>query len=820
MRKNKGKRLIAVLMICILCMSSLTGFAYYNGFGNAYYEAETQIFDNVTYTEIVSGHPSNGLQHTHFVTADIETGKVMPIVFNGEVRSTYTLKNMIKYAEEQGYKVLAAINGDIYDTASGTPKGLVIHEGNIVTSGYAPDRVIGFGEDGSAALIKVDLTYGLKATVVKTYTEITTEPAIDAPVDVPAEETSGGNIEGTTESAESTTPDAVTAPGETVTETVKQVEEPWNGKIDFFNVPHGGANGLHLYNRHYASSTKTSGSCVEVVIECSDIQFKVNNSIKGIIKTVNPDTNNTPITDNTVVLSTVVGSATSQMLSSLKVGSEIEIYVQDNAESGLEDTKECLGIYYSLIENGKNVTASGNTNPRTAFGIKSNGDIVMLELDGRQASVSKGLTLYELANAMIDIGCETAVNLDGGGSSVIYVREPGKDAGAVRQSSPSEGSERSVANAILLVYKDEASSDIAKLNVYPALSFAMPGAQVQMETYASNKLYEKITINDKVSYSVDSTYGTIDENGLFTAGNNIGTAVINAALSSYNGSAMVQIVNDFDITPSASQITIEPGEVRDIDVSASIGDYGAAVKVNSTDELFTWSCDSNIGTIDEYGIFTATSSAVGHSGNIYVSYGEKQVSVPVQVGAKMIVFSDTEEHWAKEYIGMLAAMNVLNGMGDNLFEPDSSLTRAQFVAMLAKMTSGVDVSASANAGFADVSSEEWYYGYVNWGYENGIVNGMGDGTFAPNNSITREQMAVMLCNYARSTGFALPQIKTDIAFTDRQLISDWAIDYVLTTAGAGIINGFDTGDFQPQGVATRAQAATVVYKMCEIKGML
>ena len=805
MRKDKGKRLIAVIMICILCMSSLTGFAYYNGLGNAYYEAETRIFDDVTYTEIVSGHPSNGLQHTHFVTADIEAGKVMPLVFNGEVRSTYTIKNMIKYAEEQGYKVLAAVNGDIYDTASGTPKGLVIHEGNIVTSGYEPDRVIGFGEDGSAALIKVDLTYGLNATVIKTYTETTTVPAIDTPADVPVE---------------STTSEAVTVPDETVVETVKQVEEPWNGKIDFFNVPHGGANGLHLYNRHYAASTKTSGSCVEVVIECSDIQLKVNNSIKGMVKTVNSDTNNTEITDNTIVLSTVAGSATSEMLASLKVGSEIEIYVQDNAESGLEDTKECLGIYYSLVENGKNVTTSGNTNPRTAFGIKSNGDIVLLELDGRQASVSKGLTLYELANAMIDIGCETAVNLDGGGSSVIYVREPGKDAGAVRQSSPSEGSERSVANAILLVYKDEAPSDIAKLNVYPTLSFAMPGAQVQMETYASNKLYEKVTLTDKASYSVDSIYGTIDENGLFTAGNTVGTAVINAVLPGYTGSAKVEVVSDFNITPSVAQITIEPGEARDIDVSASIGDYGVAVKVNSNDELFTWSCDSNIGTIDQYGIFTATSSAIGHSGNIYVSYGEKQVVIPVQVGAKMIIFSDTEEHWAKEYIGTLAAMNVLNGMGDNLFEPDSSLTRAQFVAMLAKMTSGIDVSAAANAGFTDVPAEEWYYGYVNWGYENGIVNGMGDGTFAPNSSITREQMAVMLCNYAHSTGFALPQIKTDISFTDSQLISSWALDYVLTTAGAGIINGFDTGDFQPQGVATRAQAATVVYKMCEIKGML
>ncbi|MBQ2747538.1 MAG: S-layer homology domain-containing protein, partial [Firmicutes bacterium] len=177
-------------------------------------------------------------------------------------------------------------------------------------------------------------------------------------------------------------------------------------------------------------------------------------------------------------------------------------------------------------------------------------------------------------------------------------------------------------------------------------------------------------------------------------------------------------------------------------------------------------------------------------------------------------------HWAKDYIGTLAGMNILNGIGDNMFNPEGSLTRAQFIAMLAKMTSGVDVTLSESAGFTDVPDYEWYYGYVNWGYENGIVNGMGDGTFAPNDSITREQMAVMLCNYSRSIGFMLPQIKEGVTFTDYNMISPWALDYVLTSAGAGIINGFDTGDFQPQGVATRAQAASVIYKMCEIKGML
>ncbi len=801
MRSKALKRAASFVLVGIISFVSLTGFNSYSGLGTAYYESSMDIFTGVSYSEIISGHSTNGLQHAHYVEADIESGSIKPIVFNGEVRGTYSIEDMIKYAGEQGYKVIAAINGDIYDMSSGTPKGLVIHSGNIVTSGYAPDRVIAFYNDGSAELVPAKLSYKVKGTI-----------AYDQQVPVSPEE-------GTDQSAGT---DATSGTDGLVQNETVHYEEEWNGTVDFFNVPHGAANGLHLYNRHYSSSTKTSGTCAEVVIECDDIQLKVNDTIKGTVKQVNTATNNTPITDNTVVLSTVYGSATYNYLSALKVGSEIEISVEDVGGADLENADECIGIYYSLVENGRNVTSGTAANPRTALGIKEDGSIMLFELDGRQASVSKGLGLYDLADAMIELGCETAVNLDGGGSSVIYVRQPGKDADAVIQSSPSSGSERKVANGILLVYKENAGSSVEHLNVYPELTLAMPGAKVQLNTYASNELYEKTSLSGSVKYSVeDSAYGAVDESGIFTAGSKTGRAVIEAKSGNSTGYTEVEIVDDIIIVPSVTKLTIESGETRDINVTACVGAYGASVPVNSSDDLFTFRCDENIGTIDELGVFTATTaSAVSQSGNIYVEYNNNSIEIPVQVGAYIVEFTDTTNHWAKTYIGTLAGMNILDGMGDNTFAPDGSLTRAQFVAMLAKMTDGIDITAAASAGFTDVNEKDWYFGYVNWGYENGIVNGMGDGTFSPNASITREQMAVMLCNYARSVGFALPQTVSGVSFSDASSISSWAADYVATAAGAGIINGFDTGDFRPQGVATRAQAATVIYKMCEIRGML
>jgi hypothetical protein len=183
----------------------------------------------------------------------------------------------------------------------------------------------------------------------------------------------------------------------------------------------------------------------------------------------------------------------------------------------------------------------------------------------------------------------------------------------------------------------------------------------------------------------------------------------------------------------------------------------------------------------------------------------------------MIDFDDTKTHWAREYIGKLAARGVVNGMGDNLYQPDSPLTRAQFLTMLAKTIYGLDVSQSASAGFKDVPETEWFYNYVNWGFENGIVKGIDNETFAPNDKITREQMAIMLDNFTESIELILPEVNNAITFTDSDLISSWAAESVEKIISSGIMGGYPEGDFKPQGNATRAEAATVIYKLLNIR---
>jgi hypothetical protein len=192
------------------------------------------------------------------------------------------------------------------------------------------------------------------------------------------------------------------------------------------------------------------------------------------------------------------------------------------------------------------------------------------------------------------------------------------------------------------------------------------------------------------------------------------------------------------------------------------------------------------------------------------------------VGAK-ISFTDLfdpatgMDHWAKPYIESLASQGIVNGIGDDMFGPEFALTRAQFLAMLAKTADALDLNASPPSGFEDVPMEGWYYAYVNWGYAAGVVKGVDETHFAPDLPITREQMTVMLANFSAIMGMRPPDTGAAPEFTDIALISPWAGESVDLVVRAGIMNGMPEGDFAPQAGATRAQAAKVAYMLCALR---
>ncbi len=812
-----------VLSVTMLAGTFFTGFTYQDGIGNVYYETKSEIFDDTYYSEQLAGHNANGIERAYFVNADIQDSDLTPFVFEGEVTGTYTMDTMVNTLENQGYKVVTGINGDLYDTATGAPKGLTIHDGKIKTSGYAPEYVISFDEDGAASLQKVNLGYSLKGTInVPTTVEVTppaadpsqtTDPAVtETPTDPAATETPTDPAATETPTDPAATQDATQqAAAQTV-----NVPEDWTAPIGFFNVPHGSAKALHLYNRQYASSTKTTEKSVEVILDAGsadDAELTVGGTVEATVVEVRNGTSNTPIGDNQLVLSAAIDSPYAIPVSYLVPGSTVEISVEDWNGGGLEDSKEAIGVYYVMCDNGQIISNGTNVNPRTAIGIKPDGSILLYVLDGRQPGFSSGLGLTDMMKHMLALGCTTVVNMDGGGSSVMSVREAGLDSKAVAKNSPSGGTQRKTTNGLLLVYEDTGDSDAEHLHTYASQPLAMPGADIQLTTYASNDRFEPVPLRKSVEYRVDGdSDSTVSDNGLFTAGSETGTVEIETESGNLSTSTQIDIQNNITFTTNVQNLVIDPGKTSDVNVTAKFG----YANIASKDSLFEFSCDPTIGTIDANGLFQATGES-GVSGSIYVAYNGVTNTIPVQVGAAIIDFQDTSAHWAREYIGRLAARGVVNGMGDNYYQPDASLTRAQFLTMLSKTIYGLDPSQTAPAGFTDVPAAEWYYNYVNWGFANGIVNGIDEVTFAPNDNITREQMAIMLNNFARSTELVLPETGAGASFTDSAMISPWAADSVNKIVSSGVMSGYPEGNYNPQGKATRAEAATVIYKLIMIR---
>lgn len=791
---NNRKFISSILVLFMLSGFILTGFTQQQGIGNVYYETEADIYNNTTYHEQLGEHGSNGIQRAYFVKANTDGTGLKPYVFEGEVTGRYTLDTMVNMVESQGYKVVAGINGDIYCTTTGTPNGLSIHDHKIKTSGSDPKYVISFTKEGKASLEKANLGFSVTgminapSRVIKPIFD-PTDPDITRPEDIELEEQ------------------------------VIHTPTAYKASIGYFNVPYGGSRSLHLFNRQYASSTKTSDDSTEVILDAGSVenaQPTVGGTIKAtVVKVKNSGrgTGNTKMADHQLVLSAAKNSAYAAQLGQLIPGSEVEISVQDKSGGNLMLAKEAIGVYYVLYHDNQFVSKGTNLNPRTIIGIKPDGTLILYALDGRQPGFSTGLGLTDATKHLVDLGCSTVVNMDGGGSSMINVRKGGIDQKAMMKNRPSGKVQRKVTNGLLLVYDTPGMTNQAHLHTYPSQPLVMPGADIQLKTYATNDQFEPVTLGGSVSYSVDSgTDNQVSENGLFTAGTTTGPAVIEARSGDISTRVKVNIQNKIKFTTSVKNLNLDPGASADINITAKHG----LVPIASKDSLYTWTCDPSIGKIDAEGLFQAINEG-GNQGNIYVEYNGQKQTIPVQVGPVSTDFSDTLSHWAQEPIAKLAAKGIVNGVGNNIFLPNEALTRAEFLTMLANTISGLDLTQTPPTEFTDISSADWYYNSVNWGFAAGIVNGLDAKTFAPKDKITREQMATMLNNFTNNTELILPEISEEVSFADAELISSWAADSVNKIVFAGIMQGYPEGVYKPQGSATRAEAAKVVYQLITIR---
>ena len=201
------------------------------------------------------------------------------------------------------------------------------------------------------------------------------------------------------------------------------------------------------------------------------------------------------------------------------------------------------------------------------------------------------------------------------------------------------------------------------------------------------------------------------------------------------------------------------------------------------------------------------------SGNLTGSTGHFSV---YGVGYKPApVYADTVNHWAKEDINFVASRGLLGGTDENAFVPDGIMTHGMLVLALGQLA-GIDPAAYPSVQFSNADAAAYYTPYVEWASSKGIIIGTGEKTFVPDAAVTREEIAVMMKQYAAVLGYTLPIAREAEIFTDNNKITGSMKSAVQAMQQAGVMNSKENHLFAPKDTVTRAEAAAILRRFVEI----
>lgn len=198
-----------------------------------------------------------------------------------------------------------------------------------------------------------------------------------------------------------------------------------------------------------------------------------------------------------------------------------------------------------------------------------------------------------------------------------------------------------------------------------------------------------------------------------------------------------------------------------------------------------------------------TSSGGGGGGGGGVSGGGTTYLPPSYEDNTELPFNDMASHWSVDYVSVLKAHGVANGYEDGTYRPDNTVTRAEFVKMVAQICG---TEKSNDKIFDDVTADDWYFSIVNGAYKNGIVSGVTETLFEPESRISRQDAAVII---NRVKGYSSVR---DGNFADSEQISPYAQNAVAALANANIIKGYEDNCFRPNAFVTRAECAAMLAK--------
>lgn len=268
-----------------------------------------------------------------------------------------------------------------------------------------------------------------------------------------------------------------------------------------------------------------------------------------------------------------------------------------NAALAEGNVREAVAGFGDIFENGHARSGLDNSTraSRTAIGIKADGTVVMFMVDGRQAPYSVGMTMAEVAAAMEDLGCEQAVNLDGGGSSTFATQREGESendttAGLTLRCRPSDGYERKVSNTIMVLSTAKPTGQFDHAVVTPNDEVYTPGSTVQFTATGVDVSGGKVDIPTGASWAVISGGGSINTNGLYTATDTTGVVTVGLNIDGKTvGKTSIQVQWPDKLGFTNNSVSIDFGKSSDMTFKPTW--QGRAVHYKDGD--FVWTLDES-----------------------------------------------------------------------------------------------------------------------------------------------------------------------------------------------------------------------------------
>ena len=761
--KHKLKRIAASMLTLALLAAPVLAAAQSVG------SSSLNVSDGTVYTYSTQAITSDSGRQTNLhenIFTYKKEAQVRPVVaFGTTLYGTSPMNKTIKTLEEQGYSMVAGINGSFFDRSTGIPYGIVITNSILRSGGSA--NAVGFLADGSALIgdptVAVTLDYGADTPLLLNYNKAMTTQ-----------------------------------------------------------------NGVLLYSQDYDTRTKNTIEGYHVVVRpvgsrAAELRLgqTLNVEVIGMVE----DTKSCSIPEDGFLLAIANDTVYQSALTALKsmvMGQQMTLQV--TCASGWESVTSAAGGGDMLVKNGQVCTeftldSAKKMAARTAIGVTRDGSLVLYTCD--EAGNSDGLTLAQLAERMLALGCQTALNLDGGGSTAAGVTYPGYASGATA-NVPSDGKLRECANFIFLVRQKQDAGNASKLYLYPFGGYALPGAKITMALKAADSSFMAAAVPTNVTFggaNVTQTSGstvTVESGarGAATVTATAGGLRAAATFAIPDAPTSITIKHEGKNTPLTA-LRVAGGSTTDLTATAWY--YGN--QVYSADESFTWTVSDGLGEINESGVFTAAKTGTELTGTITAAYGETSFALKVTVGSSQ-PFADTKGHWAESYITDLYYAGTLQGStkdGKLYYRPDASMTRQEFIVAMMRYL-GTDLSAyqSVSLPFADSGSiADWAKSAMQAAYSLGYLTGSktnGQLLAKPGATISRQEAMTIL---SRTKDFPEADLNTLSAFADSGKIADWAKTALAQMAQQKIISGAK-GKLNPTGKVTRAEVAKMLYMLSEL----